>query len=341
VITSWNGGAQRLFGYSADEMVGVPLASTALVSPARADEARTTKAALGRGELVHLDTVRRRKDGRDIDVDLTISTLRDAAGHVIGTSAMARDTTTRKQAEAALAAAKDRAEAASRELEAFSYSVAHDLRAPLRAMNGFAQMLLDSHGGKFDAETQDGLEEILLNAKKMGNLIDGLLALAHLTRNELRLARVDLSAVVRKTAASLAAAERNRTFEIVVQDRVYAVADPRLIQALVENLLGNAVKFTRNVSAARIEFGTTDKDGSPTFFLRDNGAGFDMAFAGKLFVPFQRLHTVGEFPGTGIGLATVQRIVCRHGGRIWAEGMVDGGATFYFTLPPRALAETA
>jgi PAS domain S-box-containing protein len=341
VITSWNGGAQRLFGYSADEMVGVALASTALVSPAPEDEVRTIKAGLARGEVVHLDTVRKRKDGREIDVDLTISLLRDAAGHVIGTSGMARDTTARKQAEAAIAGAKDRAEAASRELEAFSYSVAHDLRAPLRAMNGFAQVLLDSHSGKFDAESQDWLEEILLNAKKMGTLIDGLLSLAHLTRSELRLARVDLSAVVRETAASLAAAERDRTFEIVVHDRLYAEADPRLIQALVENLLGNAVKFTRNVPAPRIEFGTTDDHGSPAFFVRDNGAGFDMAFAGKLFVPFQRLHTVDEFPGNGIGLATVQRIVRRHGGRIWAEGVVGGGATFYFTFPPRPPREAA
>ncbi len=266
VITSWNGGAQRLFEVSGGRDWSEPfLASTALVSPASEDEARSTKAALARGEVVHLDTVRRRKDGRDIDVDLTISLLRDAAGKVIGSSGMARDTTVRKQAAAALAGAKDRAEAASRELEAFSYSVAHDLRSPLRAMNGFAQLLLDSHGGKFDAETQDWLEEILLNAKKMGTLIDGLLSLAHLTRSELRLARVDLSAVVRETASSLAAAEPHRTFEIVVRDRLYAEADPRLIQALVENLVGNAVKFTRNVPAARIEFGTTEKDpGSPT-----------------------------------------------------------------------------
>jgi signal transduction histidine kinase len=221
---------------------------------------------------------------------------------------------------------------ANRELEAFSYSVAHDLRAPLRGMNGFAQVLLDSYNDKLDSEGKDWLQEILLNARKMGELIDGLLSLARVTRSELKPEDLDLSAVVREAAAQLTAAEPGRAVELAVQDHLRADVDSRLARALFENLLGNALKFTRRVPAACVEFGAIEKDGARTFFVRDNGAGFDMAFAGKLFAPFQRLHTVEEFPGTGIGLATVQRIVHRHGGRIWAEGAVGGGATFYFTF---------
>jgi len=257
-------------------------------------------------------------------------------GRVVGISKVARDITDRVRAEAALARAKDDAETANRELEAFSYSVAHDLRAPLRGMNGFAQVLLDSYREKFDAEGQDWLEEILLNAKKMGALIDGLLSLAQWTRSALNPDRVDLSAIARDIAASLRTLEPHRTVEVSVKDGLRANLDPRLARALVENLLGNAWKFTSKVPLARIEFGDTEKDRATAFFVRDNGAGFDMAYASKLFAPFQRLHTVSEFSGTGIGLATVQRIVHRHGGRVWAEGVVDGGATFYFAFPTRA-----
>ncbi len=203
-------------------------------------------------------------------------------------------------------------------------------------MNGFAQVLLDSYGDKLDADGKDWLREIILNAKKMGSLIDGLLSLARLTRSDLRRERIDLSSIARAAAVQLSTTEPGRTVEMVVQKDLTAEVDPPLARALLENLLGNAWKFTGKVSAPRVEFGATAKVGVRTYFVRDNGAGFDMAYAGKLFAPFQRLHTVEEFPGTGIGLATVQRIVQRHGGRIWAEGAVDCGATFYFTLPVRS-----
>ena len=334
IVTSWNQGAEQTFGYSADEIVGK---SIALLLP-RGHEAEepTILDIVTRGETMRFDTVRRRKDGRDIDVSVTVSPVRDAAGHVVGISKVARDVTDRRRTELALARAKDTAEEASRELEAFSYSVAHDLRAPLRGMNGFAQVLLDSYGDKFDAEGRDWLEEILLNAKKMGSLIDALLSLSRVTRSDVKCETVDLSAAVRAAAARLHAAEPERVVELVVKDRLYADLDPALARALIENLVGNAWKFTSKVPGARIELGKTDEGGSPTFFVRDNGAGFDMAFANKLFAPFQRLHTVDEFPGTGIGLATVQRIVRRHGGRLWADGAVGVGATFYFTFPSRA-----
>jgi PAS domain S-box-containing protein len=335
VVTSWNRGAEHVFGYSAAEMVGSPI--SVLVPAERAHEETVILEHLAKGEVERFDTVRRRKDGRHIDVSVTISPVRDAKGNVVGISKVARDITDRRQAEESLARAKNAAEAATLELEAFSYSVAHDLRAPLRGMNGFAQVLLDTYEDRFDAEGKDWLHEILLNAHKMAALIDSLLSLSRVTRSEMTRETVDLSAICRATASQLRAAEPQRSVEIVVQEHLDAIVDPVLARALMDNLLGNAWKFTAKVPAAHIEFGKIEKAGTPAFFVRDNGAGFDMAFAKKLFAPFQRLHTVDEFPGTGIGLATVQRIVRRHGGQTWAEGAVDAGATFYFTLPASTL----
>jgi PAS domain S-box-containing protein len=333
VITSWNDGAVRIFGYPADEIVGQPF--LLLVPPGSEDGEAPRLHAVTRGEVVHFEALRRRKDGRIIDVSVTMSPVRDVGGRVVGQSRVTRDITDKKQTEHALAQAKDAAESANRELEAFSYSVAHDLRAPLRGMNGFAQVLLDTYADKLDADGKDWLQEILLNARKMADLIDALLSLARVTRSELKRERVDLSGMASESAARLRASEPQRSTVVDVQADLRADVDPRLARALIENLLANAWKFTAKASAGRIEFGAHDHDGGPEFFVRDNGAGFDMAFAAKLFAPFQRLHSAAEFPGTGIGLATAQRIVHRHGGRIWAEGVVDAGATFHFTFPAR------
>jgi PAS domain S-box-containing protein len=339
VITSWNEGAHRLFGYAAAEIVGKPI--SLLVPPEREDEESIILETVAKGEVKRFDTERLRKDGRHVDVSITVSPVRDAMGIVVGISKVARDITDRRRAEMSLARAKDSAEAANRELEAFSYSVAHDLRAPLRGMNGFAQVLLDTYRDKLDADGQDFLQEILLNASKMADLIDGLLSLARVTRSDLKREHADLSAIVREAVARLRAAEPQRAVEMTVQDALSADVDPRLARALFENLLGNAWKFTGKQEVARIDFGAVEKDGALVFFVRDNGAGFDMAFAKKLFAPFQRLHTVDEFAGTGIGLATVQRIVHRHGGRIWAEGAVGCGASFYFTVPAQGSGATS
>jgi len=335
VITSWNDGARRLFGYTSEEIVGKPI--TVLIPPGRESEESEILGKLAKGERIEqFDTVRRLKDGRDIDVSLTSSPVRDSRGNLIGASKIVRDITGRRRAEVALAQAKDAAESANRELESFSYAVAHDLRAPLRGMNGFAQVLLDTYRDKLDAEGQDWLQEILLNAQKMGELIDALLSLARVTRGELKVERLDLSAIAQEVMTRLRSAEPERSVELHAPSRLDADMDPRLARALLENLVGNAWKFSSKVTAARVELGSTTQDGPAAFFVRDNGAGFDMAFVDKLFAPFQRLHTSAEFTGTGIGLATVQRIVHRHGGRIWAEGAVNGGATFYFTLPVRS-----
>ena len=227
----------------------------------------------------------------------------------------------------------------NRELEAFSYSVAHDLRAPLRGMNGFARILFDDYKDRLDADGLDCLQEIQDNAVRMAGLIDALLSLARVTRTALKPESVDLSAIARSIASRLAAAEPDRTTEVMIDDQLRAHLDPHLASNLLENLFGNAWKFTSKRSPARIEFKVVEENGSRTFFVRDNGAGFDTEHASKLFAPFQRLHSVSEFPGTGIGLATVQRIVHRHGGRIWAEGVVDAGATFFFSLPSTAIGE--
>ena len=332
VITSWNDAAERIFGYSAGDIVGKPI--TTLIPTERQHEEREILATLARGERVEqFDTVRLRKDGRRLDVSLTSSPVRDSEGRLIGASKIVRDITERRRVELALAQAKDLAETASRELESFSYSVAHDLRAPLRAMNGFAHMLLQSYGDKLDAGGQDWLAEIVLNAKKMAELIDALLSLARVTRSDLRTDTVDLSAMARDVIAQLRGAEPGRQVDARIAEGLLVEADSRLVRALLDNLLGNAWKFTSRVPNAHIEFDATEGREGRTFFVRDDGAGFDMKYVGKLFAAFQRLHGGHEFAGTGIGLATSQRIVRRHGGKIWAEGSVGKGATFHFTLP--------
>jgi signal transduction histidine kinase len=226
-------------------------------------------------------------------------------------------------------------EASNRELESFSYSVAHDLRSPLRGLSGFAEILLHDYKDKLDADGVDALHEIHDNSRKLAVLIDALLSLSRVTRSELRSGAVNLSALVRSVAGELQAAETRRNVQLIVADNIEAKLDPLLARTLIESLVGNAWKFTAKTAAPRIEFGSKDTDGQATFFVRDNGAGFDMAHATKLFVPFHRLHTLAEFPGTGIGLSTAQRIVARFGGRIWADGQVNQGATFYFTLSER------
>ena len=220
------------------------------------------------------------------------------------------------------------------ELEAFSYSVSHDLRAPLRSIDGFSKLLLDDHASALNAKGKDYLRLVRASAQRMGELIDDLLLLSRVGRAGLVRDRVDLANIARVAAEELQRRNPDRQVTICIDEPLLVEADDGLMRVLIENLLGNAWKFTANVPAARIEVRTEQKAGCAVVFVRDNGAGFDMSYAEKLFSPFQRLHTEEEFPGTGIGLATVHRIVERHGGRIWADGMVDQGATFYFTIPP-------
>jgi len=218
------------------------------------------------------------------------------------------------------------------ELEAFSYSVSHDLRAPLRSLDGFSQALLEDYADKLEDDGQMYLKRIRANAQKMAQLIDALLQLSRVTRAEVNPVTVDLSAIVAQLASDLRVSNRGRDCEFIVEPGVFAEADPKLIEVAFENLLQNAWKFTARREKGRIEFGTIPHEGNLACFIRDNGAGFDMKYCDKLFVAFQRLHDVRDYEGTGIGLATVGRIFKRHGGQIWAEGALDKGACFYFTL---------
>jgi signal transduction histidine kinase len=223
-------------------------------------------------------------------------------------------------------------ETANKELESFSYSVSHDLRAPLRSIDGFSQALLEDYNDKLDAEGQADLRRVRAATQRMAQLIDDMLDLSRVTRAEIRREAIDLSALARNVGAELYKSESGRAIEFSVTEGLVAEGDARLLRIALENLLRNAWKFTGKHAAARIEFGVMQNNGKPAYFVRDDGAGFDMAYANKLFGAFQRLHAMSEFNGTGIGLATVQRIINRHGGRVWAEGEVEKGATFYFTL---------
>jgi len=230
----------------------------------------------------------------------------------------------------------DELERKNKELEAFSYSVSHDLRAPLRSIDGFSQALIEDHGAALNAQAQDYLRRVRAAAQRMGELIDDLLQLSQVGRATLRVERVDLSEMARNIVRALQRSTPNRQVRVHIAERLTAAGDAGLLRALLENLLGNAWKFTAaNTADPAVEFVATERDGRIVYAVRDNGVGFDMQFAGKLFAPFQRLHSEAEFPGTGIGLATVHRIVDRHGGRVWAESEVGSGAAFFWTLPTR------
>lgn len=234
------------------------------------------------------------------------------------------------------AALVDELERKNRELEAFSYSVSHDLRAPLRAVSGFTRILLADHAASLSPKGLEYLQQVAASAARMGELIDALLELSRIGRAELRRTRVDLSALARDVIAELYESS-SRDVQVVIEPGLVVSADPRLMRIVLQNLLGNSWKFTAHVPEPQIEVGSRREGSETVYFVRDNGAGFDGARAGRLFRPFQRLHGEAAYPGTGIGLATVHRIIDRHGGRVWAQGEVDRGATFSFTLPaPRA-----
>jgi PAS domain S-box-containing protein len=274
----------------------------------------------------------------------TKAPYRNPHGEIAGVLGIRRDITERKRAEEEIrrlnALLEQRVsqrtaqlEATNKELEAFSYSVSHDLRAPLRAIDGFSQALIEDYQDRLDEPGRQHLARVRAGTQRMAGLIEDLLRLSRIARAEMRRGPVDLSALADAVVADLRRAEPQRRVEVAIQPGLSAEGDADLLRIVLVNLLSNAWKFTGRQPAARIELGAADAGGERAFYVRDNGAGFDMAYAHKLFGAFQRLHATEEFPGTGIGLATVQRIVHRHGGRVWAEGALNRGATFHFTLP--------
>ena len=261
---------------------------------------------------------------------------RDERGQVKQTIGTAQDISDRKQSEITLQQTTALLEASNRELEAFGYSVSHDLRSPLRAIDGFSNALLEDYGDKFDDDAKDYFDRIRRNVQRMGMLIDDLLRLSRVSRSEMQYQPVNLSDLVRQQIQDLQAMDGDRTVECIIKDEAIVQADPALMAVVINNLCQNAWKFTSHHPTAKIEFGITeqeDQSRQPIYFGRDDGAGFDMNYTDKLFGVFQRLHNTNEFTGTGIGLATVQRAIHRHGGKVWAEASVEQGATFYFTVP--------
>ncbi len=264
----------------------------------------------------------------------------DENGAVIGVVETSLDITERRRAEDELKKSKEQLErhtfeleAVNKELEAFSYSVSHDLRAPLRHIDGFTSLLLEDYADKLDDNGRDFLNRTKSSTAYMTNLIDGMLKLSRLSRTELKRENLDLSSIAASIADKLGTTEPGRDVTFEIADDVSCTGDVHLIHSVLENLLGNAFKFTAKKKKAKIEFGATTQDSRTIYFIRDNGAGFDPGKINKLFIPFSRLHTDAEFEGTGIGLATVRRVILRHGGRVWAESEIGKGTTFYFTLP--------
>jgi PAS domain S-box-containing protein len=349
IITSWNPGAEKLFGYPAREAVGQPMLT--FIPPERAREEAAILARIARGESVeHFETVRIRKDGKRADVSVTISPVKDSHGKVTGVSTVARDISERKQAEQRLAASLKEVtdlkagleqrvarrtaelETANKELEAFSYSVSHDLRAPLRAINGFAGIVLEDFGPQLPEAGRGYLQRIRNGGRRMGELIDDLLAFSRLSRQPVNRQLVDSARIVQEALDELKPQREGRQIELRTGVLSPCLADSTLMKQVWVNLLSNALKYSRDRQPAMVEVGCLRENNGTIFFVRDNGVGFDMQYVDKLFGVFQRLHRSDEFEGTGVGLAIVQRIVHRHGGRVWAEAQVDQGAVFYFTL---------
>ena len=272
-------------------------------------------------------------DGRIRSILGNVIPVMDARGCPTGAIASFLDITDRKRAEMALEEKTQQLEDANKELESFSYSVSHDLRAPLRAIDGYSRMILSKHANELCEDVRSKFNVIRDNVRRMGQLIDDLLAFSRVGREQLSIITLDIGGMIRDVWEELKGANPDRLLTLKLAEIPPCKADRALIKQVFVNVLSNAVKFTKGRAEARIEAGGHNEDGKTVYYIRDNGAGFDMQYHDKLFGVFQRLHSEVEFEGTGVGLAIVQRIINRHGGRIWAEGAVDKGATFYFTLP--------
>ncbi|MBT9474670.1 MAG: PAS domain S-box protein [Polaromonas sp.] len=339
-----NDAFERHTGYSREEALGNT--SRLLWGPkTQRAELDRIRGAMEKWQAVRAEIVIYTKAGEERWLETDIAPIADETGRFTHWVAVERDITERRQQREEILSLNGELEErvllrtaqlarANQELESFAYSVSHDLRSPLNTIHGFSQLLLKIEADKVSEKGKHYLDRIRAGVEQMSNLIEGLLTLAHLSREQIKSDHVDLSAIARLIALDWREREPQRQAQVHIQDGLSAQGDPRLLLAVFQNLLGNAWKFTSRQAQARIEVGRQpDTGGESIFFVKDNGAGFDMAFAHKLFGTFERLHSPGDFSGTGIGLATVKRVIERHGGRVWAESKLNEGATFYFTLP--------
>jgi PAS domain S-box-containing protein len=340
-VVSWNVGAERMFGYTAAEMLGHPI--TLLLAPDRLDEEPKIIEEVKRGRTRHFETIRIHKDGHPIDVSLTISPILGPDGKIIGVSSIARDITDRIRAQEQVLRLNSELEhrvqertaeltAANQEMEAFTYSVAHDLRAPLRHIDAFTRILYEDFSSLLPPEAIRYLENIRGGSQNMSRLVDDLLNLARVGRQELKRQPTPLGDIVNQVVNELKSEAQGRNIEWKIRSLPVVQCDAGLMKLVFANLLSNAIKYTRPRPVAVIEVGANKTNGSSTVFIRDNGVGFNMKYVDKLFGVFQRLHRAEEFEGTGVGLATVDRIIRKHGGAVWAQAEVNKGATFFFTL---------
>lgn len=340
-ITGWNAAAERIFGWTAAEAMNREVAELIIPRESRAHHrmglARARESGSGPviGKLIDVKALR--KNGELFSAELSITCAGSGPG--ISFTAFLRDISERKSSEHKILDLNhqlelriEEANAANRELEAFSYSVSHDLRTPLRSIDGFSLALVEDYGGVLDAMGKDYVARVRSATQRMARLIDDLLNLSRVSRVEIKLDQVDITSIAKEILAELKLSEPEREVVCEIEEGLKAKADVALIRIVLENLLSNAWKYTARRDGARIEFAVQEMNGRRIFRVRDNGAGFDMTYADKLFAPFQRLHRADEFEGNGVGLATVQRVLHRHGGHAWAEGAVDQGATVYFTL---------
>lgn len=330
-ITDVNEATINITGLRRAELIGTEF-SNFFTEP---EKARASyEEVFAHGSITDYPLTIRHVDGRLTDVLYNASVYKGEHGNVLGVFAAARDVTAQKKAAEEIRQRTTELQAANRELEAFSYSVSHDLRAPLRSIDGFSQVVMEDYGDRLDDQGKEYLNRVRAATQRMGHLIDDMLALSRVTRSDMQRELVDLGKMANEIFSELQKSEPERKVEWRIGNELLAWGDMRLLRMVLFNLLGNAWKYTVHQAQPRIEFDVQrHADGPMEFFIKDNGAGFDMAYAEKLFGAFQRLHTAAEFPGTGVGLAIVQRVIHRHGGQVRGIGVPNQGATFYFTLP--------
>jgi len=347
-IKSWNKGGEKIFGYSPAEAIGKNI--LLIIPPDRVDEETNILNKIYNNEIInHFETIRIKKNGERFPVAITVSPLKDASGRITGISKIIRDITWKKNREEEIILANKKLTAKSKEdekregdlltankdLESFSYSVSHDLRTPLRAINGYAKMLEEDYSTVLDAEGKRFLVEVRSNANKMGVLIDDLLTFSRLGRKGITRSRVDINKLLETVLSEINLGMTHHA-QIKFSNLLPSFADYNLLQHVFTNLLSNAIKYSSKKEKPLIEIKSERKNGKLKYSICDNGVGFDMQYAHKLFGVFQRLHSNEEFSGTGVGLAIVQRIIHKHDGKVWAEGKEGQGATFFFSLPDLA-----